>query len=68
MRSTTVSIPRYRHHKGSGQAFVQIKGKRHYIGKWDTPASKEAYSRFVAELAAAPVAIERLRRSTQPRV
>ena len=26
MSSTTVSVPKYRHHKASGQAFVQIKG------------------------------------------
>lgn len=54
MSSTTVSVPKYRHHKGSGQAFVQIKGKRHYLGKWDSPESKERYSAFVAELAVRP--------------
>lgn len=52
MSSKTVSVPKCRHHRGSGQAFVQIKGRRHYLGKWDTPESKERYSRFVAELAA----------------
>ena len=47
MSSTTVSaVPKYRHHKGTGQAFVQIKGRRHYLGKWDTPESKEALRRF----------------------
>ncbi|MFZ1936432.1 MAG: site-specific integrase [Thermoguttaceae bacterium] len=55
MSSTTVSVPKYRHHKGTGQAFVQVKGRRHYLGKWDTQASKERYSRFVAELAASPI-------------
>jgi hypothetical protein len=34
---------------------VQIKGKRHYLGVWGTPKSKERYARFVAELAANPV-------------
>jgi integrase len=51
MSSTTVSVPKYRHHKGTGQAFVQIKGRRLYLGKWDSPTSKERYARFVAELA-----------------
>ncbi|MBU4270377.1 MAG: site-specific integrase [Planctomycetes bacterium] len=62
MSSTTVSVPKYRHHKGSGQAFVQVKGRRHYLGKWDSPKSKESYSRFVAELAVSPM----VARSTAP--
>ena len=55
MSTTVVSIPKYRHHKGSGQAFVQVNGRRHYLGKWDSPKSKEVYARFVAELAVSPV-------------
>lgn len=55
MASTKISIPKYHLHRGSGQAFIQIKGKRHYLGKFDSPQSKEAYSRFVAELAVDPV-------------
>jgi integrase len=54
MSSTTVSVPKYRHHKGSGQAFVQVQGCRHYLGKWNTQASKERYAAFVAELAIRP--------------
>ncbi len=50
-----VSVPKYRHHKGSGQAFVQIKGHRHYLGKWNSPKSKERYAAFVAELAVSPI-------------
>ncbi len=57
MSSTTVSaVPKYRHHKGTGQAFVQIQGRRHYLGKWDSPKSKERYAAFVAELAVRPIA------------
>ena len=56
MSSKTVSVPKYRHHKGSGQAFVQVNGHRRYLGKWDSPKSKEAYARFVAELAVIPTA------------
>ena len=55
MSSMTVSaLPKYRHHKGTGQAFVQIKGHRYYLGKWNTQASKERYAAFVAELAVSP--------------
>jgi integrase len=54
MSSKTVSVPKYRHHKGSGQAFVQVKGQRHYLGVWDSPKSKERYAAFVAELAVKP--------------
>jgi len=55
MAVVSFSVPKYRHHKGSGQAFVQVKGKRHYLGTFGSPKSKEAYSRFIAELAASPV-------------
>ena len=55
MSSTTVSVPKYRHHKGSGQALIQIKGRRYYLGKWNSPESKERYARFVAEEAVSPV-------------
>ncbi len=55
MSRKTVSVPKYRHHKGSGQAFVQVNGRRHYLGKWDSAKSKERYAAFVAELAIRPV-------------
>ncbi len=41
--------PSYRHHKPSGRAFVQLKRRRFYLGKHGTPASIEAYNRFLAE-------------------
>jgi hypothetical protein len=49
-------VPSYRHHKGSGQAFVQVNGRRHYIGKYGTPASEEKYRRVIAELMVRPSA------------
>ena len=55
--TTGFSIPKYRCHKGSGQAFVQIKGQRQYLGKYGTPQSKELYARAVAELAVRPAAV-----------
>ena len=49
--------PKYRLHKATGQALVQINGKRHYLGKHGTKASRELYHRLVAEaLAAGPLA------------
>ena len=44
--------PKYRLHKGSSQALVQINGERIYLGKYGTGASKEKYRRLVAEFLA----------------
>jgi len=46
-------IPKYRRHKGSGQALVQIDGRRIYLGKFDGPESREAYDRVISEWLAA---------------
>lgn len=43
------SIPKLRHHKGSGQALVVIGGKSIYLGKYGTPQAQEQYDRVVAE-------------------
>lgn len=45
----SVHTPKYRYHKGSGQALVEIDGRRIYLGKFDTEESKEKYRRIVAE-------------------
>lgn len=55
MPQQTVKIPSYRHHKGSGQAFVQVRSKRYYLGKYGSSKSRERYRRFLAELEAAAV-------------
>jgi len=49
MSLRSVRIPKYRHHKGSGQAFVQFKGERFYLGKHGTEKSQERYRRFISE-------------------
>jgi len=50
MSSTrSIRIPAYRLHKPSGQGVVTLDGKDHYLGKWGTDASKEAYHRFVGQ-------------------
>jgi hypothetical protein len=38
--------PKYRLHRGSGQALVQINGDRIYLGKYDTKESKEEYRKL----------------------
>lgn len=45
----SVRIPKYRHHKPSGQALVEIRGKRIYLGKHGSPESTEKYRRLIAE-------------------
>jgi hypothetical protein len=47
-------VPKYSLHKPTGQAFVRIQGKFIYLGKYDSPKSREEYGRIVAELAANP--------------
>jgi len=50
----TPQIPRYQHHKASGQAYTYYRGRRFYFGKFGTPDAGEGYRRFVAELLAQP--------------
>ena len=49
MPRLTNSLPKYRKHKASGQAFVELNGRRHYLGPHGTQASKREYDRLVAE-------------------
>ncbi len=48
-----IRTPKYRLHKGSGQALVQIDTRRIYLGKYGSPQSEENYRRIVAEWLAA---------------
>ncbi|MFP6677723.1 MAG: site-specific integrase, partial [Pirellulaceae bacterium] len=48
----SVKIPKYRLHRGSGQALVQINGDRIYLGVYDSPESHEQYRRILAEFLA----------------
>ncbi|MGD0384381.1 MAG: hypothetical protein ABSA77_12735 [Thermoguttaceae bacterium] len=66
MSITTVSaVPKYRHHKGTDQAFIQIKGRRRYLGKWNSQKSRERYAAFIAELAVRPTALPMLKAESQ---
>jgi integrase len=42
-------LPKYRHHKPSGQAVVTLNGHDHYLGKWNTAESRREYDRLIAE-------------------
>ncbi len=59
--------PKYRKQKrprSVDQAFVELNGKRHYLGPYEDPKSREAYHRLIAEWTAQggqlPVAVEEI--------
>lgn len=45
----SVRIPSYRFHKARDLAVVTLNGKDHYLGKYNSPESREAYDRLIAE-------------------
>ncbi|CAK9037567.1 Site-specific tyrosine recombinase XerC [Durusdinium trenchii] len=49
MPSLKNSLPRYRKHRGTGQAVVTLSGRDHYLGKHGTAASRRQYDRLIAE-------------------
>ncbi|HJQ82296.1 MAG TPA: site-specific integrase, partial [Lacipirellulaceae bacterium] len=49
MPRLTQSLPKYRKHKASAQAFVELNGHRYYLGPHGTKASKLEYDRLVGE-------------------
>jgi len=46
-------VPSYCRHKASGQAYVTLEGREHYLGVYGTPESRERYARLIAEHTAA---------------
>ena len=42
-------VPKYRHHRASGQAIVTLSGHDYYLGVFGSRASKIEYDRLVAE-------------------
>ncbi|HEX6987210.1 MAG TPA: tyrosine-type recombinase/integrase [Planctomycetaceae bacterium] len=40
-------LPRYCLHKPTGQAFVRLDGRMHYLGRYDSPESKARYRELV---------------------
>lgn len=47
----TPRTPKYRLHKPTGQAFIEIDERRIYLGKYDTPESRQKYARILGEWA-----------------
>jgi hypothetical protein len=58
----SLRTPKYRLHRGGGQALVQINGERVYLGKHGTEASREKYHRLIAAF----LASGRQRKSVPP--
>jgi site-specific recombinase XerD len=50
MPSILRKLPKYALHKASGHAKVRYQGRDHYLGKFGSSESKEAYQRFIAGL------------------
>jgi len=49
MPKLSKSLPKYRKHRGSGQAVVTLCGRDHYLGPHGTKASKHEYDRLIIE-------------------
>ena len=50
---STLRVPSYRRHKPTGQAVVMLCGKDHYLGRFNTRASRAEYDRLIGEWLAA---------------
>ena len=48
-QSRSLRTPKYRRHKATGQAYVQLNRKRFYLGNYDLPRTREKYHRLIAE-------------------
>ena len=53
MPKLTNSVPKYRHHKQSGQAVVTLRGRDVYLGPYNSKGSKLEYDRVISEWLAA---------------
>jgi integrase len=52
--SKRVQVPKYRLHKGSGQGFIQIRGRRYYLGVYGSEESLTRYKQVLGELVVSP--------------
>ena len=63
----SVRDPKYRLHKATGTALVEIHGQRTYLGKYDSPSSHERYRQIIAEfMSAKPTAVSRPSKNAVP--
>jgi hypothetical protein len=60
-------VPAYRLHKSSGNAIVQAKGQRFYLGRYGAPESRARYAKFVANLEAEPTDLPSAAEDMAPR-
>jgi integrase len=42
-------VPKYARHKPTGQTYVRLKGKCHYLDEWNSARSRERYRQLIAE-------------------
>jgi integrase len=49
MPKPSKSVPKYRHHKATGQAIVTLGGRDHYLGRFGSKSSRMLYDRMVSE-------------------
>ncbi len=42
-------LPKYTHHKPTGQAFARVDGKMVYLGKYNSPESHERYATEISD-------------------
>lgn len=48
-KTRTPRTPSFRLHKPTRQGFAEINGRRHYLGRYDSPEAKRKYHRLIAE-------------------
>lgn len=56
MPARTPRVPKYRHYRPKDLAVVRIDGRDHYLGRYNSPESREKYHRLVSEWLARGVA------------
>ncbi len=44
-----MDVPKYSQHKGTGQAYVKLNGKFHYLGKFGTEESRKKYEALIGK-------------------
>jgi integrase len=48
-KATQQRVPSFRHHKATNQGYVELNGRRLYLGRYDLPQTRESYDRLIAE-------------------
>lgn len=42
-------IPKFRHHKATGQGYVVLNGRQMYLGRYDKPEYQQRYHQVISE-------------------